>query len=196
MPGARIRGKAIGCSTERNEKPLQQRLVRAKRATMTIRPATAADIPLLRELARRTWRECYPAIISVEQIEFMLGWMYGGEEIARQLGAGVPWEIAEEGGEALGFLSYELERDGRVKVHKLYVLPERQRRGFGARMLAHVMARARELGAIEVWMQVNKRNTRAIAAYKKAGFHIAQEAVFDIGHGFVMDDHLMVRSFG
>ena len=42
-------------------------------------------------------------------------------------------------------------------------------------------------------MQVNKANVRAIAAYKKAGFHIAQEAVFDIGHGFVMDDYLMEK---
>jgi ribosomal protein S18 acetylase RimI-like enzyme len=161
---------------------------------MTIRRATEADIPLLGELAQRIWRECYPGIITAEQIEFMLGWMYGEEEIARQLGAGVPWEIAEEGGEAIGFLSYEMEQDGRVKLHKLYVLPERQRSGFGTQMLAHVMARARDLGAREVWMQVNKNNTQAIAAYKKAGFHIAAEAVFDIGHGFVMDDYLMARA--
>jgi len=173
---------------------LQHPPVRAKRAMMTMRPATASDIPLLRELAQRTWRECYPAIISTEQIEFMLGWMYCEEEIARQLAAGVPWEIAEEGGVALGFLSYEMEHDGRVKLHKLYVLPERQRSGFGSQMLAHVMAGARDVGAREVWMQVNKNNTQAIAAYQKVGFHITKEAVFDIGNGFVMDDYLMART--
>jgi hypothetical protein len=42
-------------------------------------------------------------------------------------------------------------------------------------------------------MQVNKANARAIDAYRKAGFRIAQEAVFDIGHGFIMDDYLMEK---
>ena len=61
-------------------------------------------------------------------------------------------------------------------------------------MLAHVLQQAVELGGTEVWLQVNKRNTSAVAAYLKAGFHIAQEAMFDIGHGFVMDDYLMARA--
>jgi ribosomal protein S18 acetylase RimI-like enzyme len=61
-------------------------------------------------------------------------------------------------------------------------------------MLDHICERARELGAHAVWLQVNKRNEPAIAAYLKAGFHIEKEAVFDIGGGFVMDDYLMART--
>jgi ribosomal protein S18 acetylase RimI-like enzyme len=76
----------------------------------------------------------------------------------------------------------------------MYVLPERQRRGIGQRLLAHVCECARTLGASDVWMQVNKRNTPAIGAYLKAGFRIAEEAIFDIGHGFVMDDYVMTRA--
>ena len=161
---------------------------------MTIRTATEADIPLLRDLAHRIWRECYPGIITVEQIEFMLGWMYSEEEIRRQLRAGFTWEIVEDDGAAIGFLSFSVEEDGRVKLHKMYLLPDRQRGGIGRQLLAHVCERAQALGAREVWMQVNKRNTRAIGAYLKAGFRIEREAVFDIGGGFVMDDYLMVRS--
>ena len=48
---------------------------------MTIRPAVEADVPLLIELAQRIWRACYPEIISPEQIEFMLAWMYAEDEI-------------------------------------------------------------------------------------------------------------------
>ena len=91
---------------------------------MQIRPATEADIPLLRDLAQRIWRACYPGIITSEQIEFMLGWMYSVEEIRRQLRAGFTWEIVEEDGAAVGFLSFSREDDGRVKLHKMYVLPE------------------------------------------------------------------------
>ena len=161
---------------------------------MNIRPATEADIPILRDLAQRIWRACYPGIITVEQIEFMLGWMYSGEEIRRQLAARVPWEIAELDGEPIGYLSWQCEDDGRVKISKLYVLPQHQRRGLGRQMLDHICGSARAVGARTVWMQVNKRNERAIGAYLKAGFHIEKEAVFDIGGGFVMDDYLMARN--
>jgi diamine N-acetyltransferase len=163
-------------------------------AAMVIRPAITADIPVLRELARRIWHAYYPAIITMEQIEFMLGWMYSEEEISRQLSTGTPWDVVENDGAACGFISYELQPDGRVKLHKLYLLPELHGKGMGQRMLAHVMGRARSLGGREVWMQVNKQNHRAVAAYKKAGFHVEKEATFDIGHGFVMDDFLMVRA--
>ena len=161
---------------------------------MQIRPATEADIPLLRDLAQRIWRECYPGIITPEQIEFMLGWMYSGEEIHRQFTAGIPWEIALLDGVPVGYLSWQREDDGRVKISKLYVLPQHQRRGLGRRMLEHICARARTAGSSAVWLQVNKRNERAIAAYLKAGFRIEKEAVFDIGGGFVMDDYLMARA--
>ena len=160
---------------------------------MNIRAATEADIPLLRDLAQRIWRECYPGIITPEQIEFMLGWMYSAEEIRRQIAAGLPWEIAEHDGAPIGYLSYQLDPDGRVKISKLYLLPEQQRQGHGQRLLDHISDQVRTLGAREVWLQVNKRNERAIGAYLKAGFRIEKEAVFEIGGGFVMDDYVMVR---
>lgn len=201
---------------------------------ITCRPATESDIPLVRELARRIWHACYPGIITVEQIEFMLGWMYAEEKIREELRAGYTWEVVEEGPEvetstsnaesrtpnaasvaldtdapcfsvrssglgvrrsasAIGFLSFSSEADGRVKLHKMYVLPEHQRRGIGQQLLAHVCQSARALGARAVWMQVNKRNERAIAAYLKAGFRVEREAVFDIGGGYVMDDYLMEK---
>ena len=160
---------------------------------MPIRPALEADIPLLRDLAQRIWRECYPGIITPEQIEFMLGWMYSEDEIRRQLAEGIPWAIAGSAGAPVGYLSWQREDDGRVKISKLYVLPQHQGQGIGRQMIEHIAAHARAVGAPAMWMQVNKRNTRAIGAYLKAGFRIEKEAVFDIGGGFVMDDYLMAR---
>ena len=160
---------------------------------MEIRPATEADISLLRDLAEHIWRECYPDIITHEQIEFMLCWMYDEDEIRRQLAAGVPWAIVEQDGAPAGFLSWQREDDGRVKISKLYVLPQHQRRGIGRQMIDHISGQARAIGASALWLQVNKRNGRAIGAYLKAGFHVEKEVVFDIGGGFVMDDYLMAR---
>jgi ribosomal protein S18 acetylase RimI-like enzyme len=160
---------------------------------MCIRPATVADIPLIRQLAHEIWHANYPGIISLEQIDFMLGWMYSPAEIESQLQGGVHWELVEKDGAAIGFVSYGLEPDHRVKLHKLYIVNSSQRQGIGRALLDHVMTAAAKLGGSEVWMQVNKKNTKAIAAYKKAGFHVAKEATFDIGHGYIMDDYLMAK---
>ncbi|MEK0449292.1 MAG: hypothetical protein RL088_1560 [Verrucomicrobiota bacterium] len=162
-------------------------------ASMHIRAATTADIPQIRLLAHEIWHAHYPSIITVEQIHFMLEWMYSPAEIERQLREGPHWEIAELHGQPIAFTSYGIESDGRVKLHKLYVATAHQRQGIGRELLAHVMTQAARLGGNEVWLQVNKRNTSAIEAYTKAGFHIEKEATFDIGHGFVMDDYIMCK---
>jgi ribosomal protein S18 acetylase RimI-like enzyme len=161
---------------------------------MTCRPAQPADIPLLQSLAHRIWHVCYPAIITPEQIKFMLGWMYSAEKIREELQAGVAWEVVEDDTHPIGFLSYGLDPDHRVKLHKLYLLPEEQGRGYSRLLLDHVLDRARALGGTEVWLQVNKANARAVAAYRKAGFYVAREAVFEIGEGFIMDDYVMAKA--
>lgn len=161
---------------------------------MIIRLATEADIPQLRELAARIWHACYPGIITVEQIEYMLDWMYSEEKIREELREGFTWELAEIEGEPIGFQSYHLDGQRRCKLNKLYLLPDHQGQGHSRTMLQHVCAAAREMEATEVWLQVNKKNTRAIAAYEKFGFHIAEEKSFDIGRGFVMDDCLMAKA--
>ena len=49
-----------------------------------ITKATIKDIPLIQDLAEKSWRSHYPGIISPEQIDFMLNLMYSEEEITRQ----------------------------------------------------------------------------------------------------------------
>ena len=162
--------------------------------TLTIRPAALVDIPQLRELAERIWRESYAAMLTPEQIDYMLARMYAPETIAHELTEGVIWEVASLKEEAIGFHSCTHEpAEGRLKLNKLYVLPEWQGNGLGQALLARVQELADSLGASEVWLQVNKRNPRAIAAYERAGYSIARPAVFDIGGGFVMDDFVMTR---
>jgi diamine N-acetyltransferase len=121
--------------------------------------------------------------------------MYSADQIQRELSEGVSWKVLEDdSGAPIGFLSYHLEADARVKLNKLYVLPEIQGKGMGLAALQHVLDSAQALGASSVWMQVNKANHRAVAVYKKAGFRIAKEAVFNIGNGYVMDDYLMEKA--
>ena len=167
-----------------------------------IKPARIEDLPKIAELAGKIWRASYPGMISPEQIEFMLEWMYNLKALRTELESGVCFDQLFVGDTLIGFASYGPEA-GEMKLHKLYIDPDRQRHGYGSQLLAHVEQRSAELGFRTLVLGVNKRNTRAISAYEKNGFRIRASVVNEIGNGFVMDDYIMekvlpqaVQSFG
>ncbi len=161
---------------------------------MTFRPAVAADIPLLRALSDRIWRISYPGMIRLEQIEYMLAWMYSAEKIAEEIAVGVHWEIAALNETPVGYLSVTFHSLPLAELNKLYLLPEQQGRGLGQIMLARALAHAGSQGATEMRLRVNKRNARALRSYDRAGFHIVEALTADIGGGFVMDDYVLSRA--
>jgi len=164
-------------------------------ASLAIRSASEAEIPALRALAEKIWRESYGALLTTGQIDYMLAWMYAPETIARELREGVLWEIAWLDGQMIGFHSCAFEPETRrLKLNKLYLLPEQQGLGFGQQLLERVHTLAALRGAGAVWLQVNKQNARALRAYERAGYTVERSAVFDIGGGYVMDDFILTRA--
>jgi diamine N-acetyltransferase len=160
-------------------------------------PAKPADIPLLQRLADEIWRAHYPAIISIAQINYMLDRMYATDVIAQELRTGTSWELIQHDGEAVGFLSYSHEpAAGVVKLHKLYVRVTQHGQGLGQAGLRCVTEVAAARGAREVSLYVNKNNHKAIRAYQRAGFAIAESVVTELGGGFVMDDYRMTIGLG
>lgn len=164
-------------------------------SSFDIRIAREEDLPEIATLAGVIWRAVYPGIISHEQIEYMLARMYAVGELARQAGQGTVFLRLLNGGELIGFAAHSPTGNaGERKLDKLYVHPDHQRHGHGSRLLNHVMDAARALGCASLMLTVNKRNTKAIAAYEKGDFVIRESVVADIGGGFVMDDYVMARA--
>ncbi len=162
-------------------------------AEIRFRPAAEADIPLLRSLAERIWRAWFPGLISNGQIDYMLEWMYSPATLAREIREGVIWELAFMGDEPAGYLSCSLEAAAsRLELRKVYLLPELHGRGLGQRMIERAKEAARGAGARSIFLRVNRGNARAVRAYERAGFRVAETSVRDIGRGFVMDDFVMV----
>ncbi|HTH49905.1 MAG TPA: GNAT family N-acetyltransferase [Candidatus Limnocylindria bacterium] len=165
--------------------------------SMVFSLATERDIPLLRQLAERIWWAAYTDLLSPEQIGHMLGWMYSEEALTRDLEAGVRYELFNVEGQSVGYLATSFHAATRhVELHKLYLLPELQGRGFGQAMLRHAISDAIAQGAGRLQLRVNRRNHRALRAYGRAGFQITGEVCQDIGGGFVMDDLVMTRELG
>lgn len=155
------------------------------------RPATPADIPVLQSLAHAIWHEAYADMISSEQIAYMLDLMYADHVIADEIRSGTVWEIIERNGNACGFVSFGLADNNAVKLSKIYIHQNVRGSGIAEIALRRVIAYAQENKRAAVYLTVNKQNNRAIRAYEKSGFVIADSAVFDIGNNFVMDDYIM-----
>jgi diamine N-acetyltransferase len=146
-------------------------------------------------LAAVIWHACYPAIISHEQIQYMLGRMYDVDVMRRELESGIAYDRLLVAGVLRGFAAYgPTQTAGELKLHKLYIQRDSQRQGFGALLLKHVEKVACAQGFNAIVLAVNKRNANAIAAYRKHGFTIRESVVVDIGGGFVMDDYVMAKA--
>ena len=161
-----------------------------------IAPLALADVDRLCALAAQIWRAHYPAIISAAQIEYMLAERYAPGVVRAELQRGdLWWDQLLVANRMTGFASYFLTaKPGEMKLDKLYVHPDHQRKGYGGMLLDRAVTIARAYGCATLVLAVNKLNRNAIAAYEKYGFQIADAVVKDIGGGFVMDDHIMVKN--
>jgi GNAT superfamily N-acetyltransferase len=159
--------------------------------------ATEADLPAISELAGIIWRACYPGIISNAQIDYMLARMYALDVLRDEIRSqGICYNCLLMDDKLVGFASYGPAAEPRVmKLHKLYLLPELHSRGLGSRLLQHVEREVRAGGGRRLILSVNKRNAKAIAAYQRNGFVVADSVVTDIGCGFVMDDYIMAKDW-
>lgn len=168
---------------------------------ITIRPANLEDRSLIRSISENTWPSTYGHIISQEQIDFMLDWMYSDDSLAEQIEKGHQFFIASLNGEDIGFCSVsaeptnnEEENQKTYKLNKLYVLPAAHGTGTGKSLLIKAIQVAKDAGATSLFLQVNKHNN-AYTFYLKNGFEKESEFKFDIGNGFYMDDYVMRLTF-
>ena len=77
--------------------------------------------------------------------------------------------LVETGQGPAGFLIARLMGD-EAEVLTFGVLPESRRRGLGRRLMGALLARARDSGAVRVWLEVAEDNPAALALYTGAGF--------------------------
>lgn len=169
---------------------------------LEIRVATVSDFNLIRSISERTWPSTYGHIISQEQIDFMLDWMYSDSSLAEQFTKGHQFFIATLNGTDIGFCSVSEEEENATKqnqqkafkLNKLYVLPSAHGTGSGKALLIKAIEVAKAEGASSIFLQVNKHNN-AYTFYLKNGFIKEAEFKFDIGNGFFMDDYVMRLTF-
>lgn len=158
-----------------------------------LRPVRKEEYVVVRKLAETIWPVCYKDILSVEQIRYMMDLMYSEEVISQEVSGGVQYCFVEVDGKIAGYLAWgpwqAVPRT--AKLHKLYLLPEKQGQGIGSSAVALVKQLLKMAGVRRLRLNVNRLNNNAIKCYSRNGFTMVQLENNDIGNGFFMTDYVM-----
>ncbi|MEP6650650.1 MAG: GNAT family N-acetyltransferase [Lapillicoccus sp.] len=108
-----------------------------------VRPAVEDDLDGVIAVGHRTWPPTYEPIAGADFVAMGLA-KWWSAEATRPLIAGGRVTVAEVDGTVVGVAAAG-PHEGRLVLWKLYVLPEYQHRGIGARLLESVVEDARDL---------------------------------------------------
>ncbi|MFT3947687.1 MAG: GNAT family N-acetyltransferase [Agriterribacter sp.] len=163
---------------------------------INFRKCTTADIDLIRELTFKIWPATYSAIIAPGQIEYMLDMMYSEAALKEQLHQKQHiFIILYHNDTPAGFASYSVKEPGKIngyKLHKIYVLPQKQGLGLGKKMVDFIIGDIIPHGAKTLELNVNRSN-KAKGFYESIGFSVIKEEDIDIGNGYFMNDFVMEK---
>lgn len=165
---------------------------------INITKATGEDIMCIHDMAQVVFRHTYREILSPEQMEYMMEWMYSPANLQKQLDEGHVYYIAYRDGKACGYVSVQPEGiadDRRLlfHLHKIYVLPSEQGHGLGRALFDRAVAHVREAAeGREARIELNvNRNNPSIGFYHHLGLRILRQGDFHIGNGYYMNDYIM-----
>jgi diamine N-acetyltransferase len=150
------------------------------------------DIPIIQNIAEKTWWPTYSPFISAEQIRYMLDAIYSEDALRKVLDNGSQTFLIlhnEKG--AQGFASYGLRPENHqiCKLHKLYVLPDNHGKGYGRMLIDAVVKKILSIPVYTLDLNVNRYN-QAQAFYERIGFKVIKEEDVPIGP-YWMNDYVM-----
>jgi ribosomal protein S18 acetylase RimI-like enzyme len=157
--------------------------------------ANQSHLETIRRIALATWPDTFEGILSKEQIDYMLEWMYSIESLKNQTEKlAHQFILAKDDETFCGYASYELNVAGelKTKIHKIYILPESQGKGAGKTLMNEIETIARSYGSTDLTLNVNRGN-KAIDFYERLGFIIVGQEDISIGDGFFMEDFIMKK---
>lgn len=158
---------------------------------VTIKSAGKNEAEFISKIGQQSYRETYPAILSQEQIDFMLHKNYTVGAIQDLMNNGQDFYLLVEGSVAKGFVSVQVKELSTLRIEKLYLLAEVKGRGYGKMLLDFVaqLAKSKDLKFLE--LNVNRGNP-AYHFYLKQGFVVTE--VVDIPYySYVLDDYVMQK---
>jgi ribosomal protein S18 acetylase RimI-like enzyme len=145
-------------------------------APLTLRPATAADAPLIAALHAASWQATYRGLLPAAFLEREVGderaawWRARMEAPGSERRLVLIAELDET--TPVGFVCVEQQPDSPwgVLLDNLHALPAHQGVGVGKRLMQAAQAWARSRGETQLYLYVLEGNAPAIAFYERQGW--------------------------
>lgn len=166
---------------------------KSKNVMIKIQKATITDCPIIQSIANIAFRNTYESILSKDQIDYMMEWMYSTPSLHKQmLEEGHIYYIAFDTDRPVGYVSIQQENNHLFHLQKIYVLPQEQGKHIGKLLFERAINAIKELHPSPCKMELNvNRNNSAIEFYEKMGMKNVRQGDFHIGNGFYMNDYIM-----
>lgn len=159
----------------------------------SIRKATTNDISLIHEMAWVVFPHTYKEILTPEQIDYMMEWMYSEDSLHKQMEKdGHIYYLAFKEDDPAGYLSIQPEGEHVFHLQKIYVLPSFQGMKLGKQLFEQAIKAIKEFHPAPCQMRLNvNRQNKALAFYERMGMVKVDEGDFPIGNGYYMNDFIM-----
>ncbi|MCX5683233.1 MAG: GNAT family N-acetyltransferase [Planctomycetota bacterium] len=146
--------------------------------TPAIRPATRDDAPLLLGLIQQAFQTSYDRLgLAPENYKYHASFLKPAW-ILEQMDAGNRFFVLEDAGEAVGCVALKPEEDGAVQMRRLAVLPAHRGKGYGRRLVDHVLAEARAMGARRATLGMWSADVPLRQWYERLGFAVTETKTY------------------
>ena len=152
--------------------------------------AQAQDIPLIASMASKIWKAYYPAIITHEQIDYMLDKFYSASAMEEQMNGGQDFYLIQSDNQTVGYLSVTPQNSNEFFLNKFYIDTNEHRKNIGQASFQKLLDLIPSINIIR--LTVNRSNFKSINFYFKLGFIIEEVKDFDIGNNYFMNDFIMI----
>ena len=152
------------------------------------RDATPADLPAVDRIFRISFCDTFAHLYGQEDLDAFLGKFTAGAWREEYEDARYAFRIAEEAGEAVGYLklgplSVPVEPAvPALELRQLYLLKKWHGRGIAEELMAWALEEARSRGAAELYLTVYTDNHRARRFYDRYGFVEVGPYAFMVGN--------------
>nr|WP_156805746.1 N-acetyltransferase [Streptococcus sp. S784/96/1] len=167
--------------------------------TVGIKPVAKEEVPILQELAMKTFRETFEDNYTEEQLQTFFANQYDKAVLSAELDhSETEIDFLMVNNEPVGYLKVnwgnaqtERKLDDAFEIQRIYILKAYQGQGFGKMLLDYALEVAQDMDKSWVWLGVWEHNTQAQGFYAKYGFEKFSEHQFIISENQVDVDWLL-----
>jgi ribosomal protein S18 acetylase RimI-like enzyme len=162
-------------------------------ANILIRAAEPADVEAVRRLLVETWHDTYDSLIGAEKVAEITNSWHSIENLGRQLTMpDASFLVAVEDGAIVGHILATVQKPPFMMISRLYVLPDRQRRGIGSSLIHSAVARHQNCDTLHLEVEVD--NKKGLSFYLREGFREVRRSVTQGIDHIRMEKRLAERS--